>query len=144
MSYRGMTYKGICYWHGMSNQESEVGDMAPRCITIGASAGGFEVLKEIVSQLPADFPVPVFVVLHLLPYERSVLADILDQAGSLHAIHPEDGQNVEPGFIYVAPPDHHLLTDDGHIAVKRDPRKTAFVRRLTCCSVLRRTLSVQE
>jgi two-component system chemotaxis response regulator CheB len=100
--------------------------MAPQCITIGASAGGFEVLQDIAAHLPADFPVPVFVVLHIAPYEPSLLPKILNRVGPLHAIHPEDGQRFEPGFIYVAPPDHHLLVDAGHIAVKRGPKENNF------------------
>ncbi len=100
--------------------------MSPRCIVIGASAGGFEVLQDIVAHLPADLSVPVFVVLHISPYEPSLLPEILDKAGPLRAIPPEDGQGFEPGYIYVAPPDHHLLLDDGHIAVKRGPKENGF------------------
>ena len=100
--------------------------MLPRCICIGASAGGFEVLKDIASQLPADLSVPVFAVLHVAPYEPSYLADILSNSGRLPAIHPQDGMDVEPGTIYVAPPDHHLLVDDGHVAVKRGPKENGF------------------
>ncbi len=100
--------------------------MASRCITIGASAGGFEVLKDIAAHLPADLAVPVFVVLHIAPYEPSLLPEILDKVGPLHAVHPEDGQGFEPGFIYVAPPDHHLLVDNERIAVKRGPKENGF------------------
>ncbi len=100
--------------------------MLPRCIVIGGSAGSFEVLKEVVSQLPADLAVPVFVVLHVLPYEPSALPEILNWSGPLHAIHPEDGMGVEAGVIYIAPPDHHLLIDDGHVAVKRGPKENGF------------------
>ncbi len=100
--------------------------MLPRCIVIGASAGGYEVLKDLVSQLPADLAVPVFVVLHIPSYEPSPLPEILSHAGPLTAVHPADGAKIEPGVIYVAPPDHHLLTDDSHIAVKRGPKENGF------------------
>ena len=100
--------------------------MERRCIVIGASAGGFELVVDIASQLPADLAAPVFVTMHVPAYQRSYLPSILSRAGKLHAIHPEDGRKIGPGFIYVAPPDHHLLVDDGHIAVKRGPKENGF------------------
>ena len=100
--------------------------MLSRCIVIGASAGGFEVVKHIVSQLPADLAVPVFVVLHLPAYQPSLLPEILDHVGPLPAMHPQDGARIEAGTVYVAPPDHHLLIDNSHIAVKRGPKENGF------------------
>jgi two-component system chemotaxis response regulator CheB len=100
--------------------------MPQRCIVIGASAGGFEVLKVIASQLPRDLPVPVFIVIHVLANHRSYLPQILSHAGSLPAVHPSDGEKIQQGMIYVAPPDHHLLIDDAHIAVKRGPKENGF------------------
>ncbi len=100
--------------------------MQRRCIVIGASAGGFEVVVDIASQLPADLPVPVFLAMHVPAYQPSYLPSILARAGKLQAIHPVDGQKVEPGFIYIAPPDRHLLIDDGHVAVKRGPKENGF------------------
>src|SRR5215218_4877118 len=100
--------------------------MLPRCIVIGASAGGFEVLKELVSQLPADLAVPVFIVLHIPAYEPSLLPELFDHFGPLSALHPQDGAQIQAGYIYVAPPDHHLLIDDRHVAVKRGPKENGF------------------
>jgi len=100
--------------------------MASQCIVIGASAGGLEPLKEVVSQLPADLPVPVFIVLHIRAYAPSLLPEILSHVGPLPAVHPQDGTKVEPGVIYIAPPDHHLLIDDGSMAVKRGPKENGF------------------
>ncbi len=100
--------------------------MLPRCICIGASAGGYEILRDIVSQLPADLRVPVFVVLHVPAYEPSQLPEILDESGALPAVHPEDGAEIRPGTIYVAPPDHHLLVDSNRVAVKRGPKENGF------------------
>jgi two-component system chemotaxis response regulator CheB len=100
--------------------------MSKRCIVIGASAGGFEVLKNVVSQFPADLGVPVFVVLHIPPYEPSLLPEILDKSGPLPAMHPKDGAPIASNVIYVAPPDHHLLIDDDHIAIKKGPKENGF------------------
>jgi two-component system, chemotaxis family, protein-glutamate methylesterase/glutaminase len=100
--------------------------MPQRCIVIGASAGGFHVLVEIASQLPADLPVPVFIVMHVAAYRPSHLPYILSKSGPLPALHPEDSAKIRPGTIYVAPPDHHLLIDDGYMAVKRGPKENGF------------------
>src|SRR5215212_1346152 len=101
-------------------------DMVPRCIVIGASAGGYDVLRQIVSQLPADLSVPVFVVLHVAANGPGLLPGILSKSGPLPAVHPLDGAYIEPGTIYVAPPDHHLLIDDGRVAVKKGPKENGF------------------
>jgi two-component system, chemotaxis family, protein-glutamate methylesterase/glutaminase len=45
--------------------------MERRCIVIGASAGGFEVVVDIASRLPADLPVPVFVAMHVPAHHPS-------------------------------------------------------------------------
>jgi two-component system chemotaxis response regulator CheB len=100
--------------------------MAKRAIVIGASAGGVEALKEVVAGIPADIKTPVFVVLHIPPFVRSNLPEILSSVGPLPAVHPEDGARIKPGFVYVAPPDHHLLIGDSHIAVKKGPRENRF------------------
>ena len=78
-------------------------------IVLGASAGGVEALAELISFLPADLPAATFVVLHIPPHGASVLPNILSRRGALPARHPEDGEIVRRGQVYVAPPDHHLL-----------------------------------
>jgi two-component system chemotaxis response regulator CheB len=92
-------------------------------IVIGASAGGVEALTELMSQLPPDFPAAVFVVLHISAHGTSVLPRILTRAGSLSAIHPQDGQAIQSGRIYIAPPDQHLLVKQGYITLARGPRE---------------------
>lgn len=78
-------------------------------VVVGASAGGVETLMKLVKGLPAEMPAAVFVVLHVPAYGTSVLPDILGRQGPLPALHPKDGQTFEPGRIYVAPPDRHLV-----------------------------------
>ena len=100
--------------------------MFSRVVVIGASAGGVEALQDVVNKLPAGFDAPVFVVLHIPPYTSSALPDILTRAGCLKALHPKDGAKIEPGLIYVAPPDHHLLIGDGCVQIKRGPKENRF------------------
>jgi two-component system chemotaxis response regulator CheB len=90
-------------------------------VVVGASAGGVEALRRIVRQLPADFPAAVLVVLHLAPAAPPALPQILGRAGLLRAIPATDGAPLTPGVIHVAPPGHHLLLDDGTLALTRGP-----------------------
>ena len=78
---------------------------------IGASAGGVRALSALVEGLPADFPAPLLIVLHIGAH-RSLLPAILGRAGPLCAEQARHGQEVEAGRIYVAPPDRHLLVVD--------------------------------
>lgn len=90
---------------------------------IGASAGGVEALQQLVSELPPNFPGAVFVVVHIPPRSRSFLPELLTRAGKLPAIHPEDGAKVEPGHIYIAPPDHHLVIEREHVHLSLGPKE---------------------
>lgn len=88
---------------------------------IGASAGGVEALTCLVGTLPSDFPGSLFVVLHIPAESPSVLPRILTRAGVLKASHPKDEERIHPGHIYVAPPDYHLLVEQGHVRVVSGP-----------------------
>lgn len=94
-------------------------------ILIGASAGGVQALSELVAGLPSDLPAAVFVVLHVSPYGRSAMPVILSRAGKLPATHAQDGEEVRPGHVYVAPPDHHLVLQDGVVRLSRAPTENA-------------------
>jgi two-component system, chemotaxis family, protein-glutamate methylesterase/glutaminase len=92
-------------------------------VVIGASAGGVEALKQLASQLPEDFPAAVLIVLHVSPHGHSVLPTILSRVGPLKAVHPLQGQAIERGRIYVAPPDQNLLVKPDYINLARGPRE---------------------
>ena len=92
-------------------------------VVVGGSCGGLEAFREIVKQLPADFPAALFFVLHIPSEGASYLPDILTRSGKLGALHPKDRERIRPGVIYVAPPDHHLLLHQGYIRVFRGPRE---------------------
>lgn len=92
-------------------------------IAIGASAGGVEALKILVSGFPPDLAASIFVVVHISPVYPSVLPDILTRFGPLPAVHARNGEAILPGRIYVAPPDHHLTLEPGFIRTARGPRE---------------------
>ena len=92
-------------------------------IVIGASMGGVEALQRLVARFPKDLPATVCVVLHLPTGYRSKLPEILSRSGPVPASHPEDGEPLRPGCIYVAPSDRHLLVEPGRVRVVRGPRE---------------------
>src|SRR5262245_11781291 len=98
-------------------------DPSARLIVIGASAGGVESLKGLVSRLPPRLAAAIMVVLHLSADSVSVLADILGGAGPLPARFAAERQPMASGTILVAPPGGHLLVEDGQAVVSSGPRE---------------------
>jgi len=92
-------------------------------IAIGASAGGAHALSELAGGLPAELPAAVLVTQHISPRSPRVLAEILSRAGNLPATFAINGEPIERGHIYVAPPDHHLLIGQDRLLVTRGPRE---------------------
>jgi two-component system chemotaxis response regulator CheB len=92
-------------------------------ILIGASAGGVEALKALVRGLSADLPAAVFVVLHVTAEGPSHLPEILTRSGPLPAAHARDGERVHHGCIYIAPPDYHMLLNNGAVCLSHGARE---------------------
>ena len=91
-------------------------------VVIGASAGGVEALKEIASQLPGRIRAAIFMVVHVSPDSSGMLPAILNRNSKIRARQAEDGWRIEPGNIYVAAPDHHLLLEKDEMRVVRGPK----------------------
>lgn len=92
-------------------------------IVIGASAGGVQALSTLITDLPGDLPAAVFIVLHIPSNVPSVLPSILSRDARMPVAHAEDGEEIRPGKVYVAPPDHHLLIEDSHVKLVRGPKE---------------------
>ncbi len=90
-------------------------------VVIGASAGGVEALAEILPALPRGFLPSLFIVLHL-PRERpSLLVEIFKNRCLVPVREAEDKEPAEPGTVYFAPPDYHLLIEKNRqIALSAD------------------------
>ena len=95
-------------------------------IAIGASAGSLVALQRLVNELPADLRAAVLIVVHVQRTASSHLASILSRSAHLPVSTAEDGEPIAPGRILVAPPDWHLLVEDGRIDLSRGPLENGF------------------
>jgi two-component system chemotaxis response regulator CheB len=92
-------------------------------IVIGASAGGVRALSTLIAELPPDLPAAVFIVLHIPTNAPALLPPILSRDARIPVAHAIDGEEIRRGKAYVAPPDHHLLIEDGHVKLVRGPKE---------------------
>ena len=95
-------------------------------VVVGTSMGGVEVLTQLVRGLPPALPAAVCIVCHVPRGVTSALPEILSREGRLLARHARDGEPTYPGHIYVAPPDFHLLLEQGTTRLGRGPRENRF------------------
>jgi two-component system chemotaxis response regulator CheB len=86
-------------------------------VAIGSSAGGIKALEIILSDLPADFSVPILIVQHLDPRHKSLMADIMQRHSKLRVTEAVNDEALEPSVAYIAPPNKHMLVNDGRISL---------------------------
>ena len=89
----------------------------PRIVAVGASAGGLEALSSLLEAMPAGFQLPILVVQHLAPTRESSLPKLLGHRSALPVQQVQGGERPLPGHVYIAPPDHHLVVEDGKLAL---------------------------
>jgi two-component system, chemotaxis family, protein-glutamate methylesterase/glutaminase len=90
-------------------------------VVIAASAGGLSPLRSIIAALPVPCAAAVFVVMHI-GSNPSILPDLLSRTGLLPAAFARDGDAIEAGHIYVAPPDHHMVLGFVSIRLNQGPK----------------------
>jgi two-component system, chemotaxis family, protein-glutamate methylesterase/glutaminase len=87
-------------------------------VALAASAGGITALGKVLGGLPTGFGVPVVVVQHLDPRHQTVIAEVLGRRTKLPVRLAAEGDWPDPGTIYIAPPNHHLLvSEDGRLTL---------------------------
>ena len=93
-------------------------------VAIGVSTGGPQALKTLIPRLPADFPVPVAIVLHMPIGYTEMYARRLDEASALNVTEAAEGQEVRPGSVLIAPGGRHLTFRriDGRVVSHLDLR----------------------
>jgi two-component system chemotaxis response regulator CheB len=97
-------------------------------VAIAASAGGLKAINVILSSLSSKFPATIVVVQHLDPRHRSLMAEILARNTTLRVKQAEDGETMQPGTVYIAPPDRHLLVNSDSTLALSQSELVHFVR----------------
>jgi two-component system chemotaxis response regulator CheB len=92
-------------------------------VVIGGSAGSVGPLRTILRALPADFPAAIAITMHMPSTSTGIFATIASTVTALHVETARDGISIDPGKVYLAAPNHHLIIDDGSIRLGTGPRE---------------------
>ena len=112
-------FKGVTV--GVVIQANTGSDGLRGVVAIGASAWGVEALSNLAAGLSPDLPYAYLIALRMPVAATSVLARIVDRKGPLPAVTAEHGADLQPGHIYVARPNHHLLVADHCVVLSQGP-----------------------
>ena len=90
-------------------------------VAIGTSWGGLDVLRGILSELPAELDAAVVIAQHRSPESHpTAFRDLLGAVTRLKVREASDKDAVLPGTAYIAAPDYHLLVDPGSVSLSTD------------------------
>jgi two-component system chemotaxis response regulator CheB len=92
-------------------------------VVIGASAGGLEAIRQILGAMPRDLDAALLIVLHTASRAGSFLPKVFERACQLPVCHPSDGEVIERGKVYIAPPGFHMIVEGGLLRVLQGPRE---------------------
>lgn len=82
-----------------------------KAIVIGTSAGGLYALSAILENLPADYPLPIIVVQHRSKDHKDLFEEVLQSKCKIKIKQADEKEKIISGFVYIAPPDYHLLIE---------------------------------
>lgn len=97
-------------------------------VAVASSAGGITALMRVLGGLPVEFPVPIVIVQHLDARHETIIAEVLGRRTLLAVKLAAEGERVEAGKVYVAPPNRHLLVGSGGILSLTSSELVHFVR----------------
>jgi two-component system chemotaxis response regulator CheB len=89
-------------------------------VVIGASWGGLYALMELLGGLATDFNCPIVIVQHRMPDDDTRMSGVLRRYSALPVEDVEDKQKLEPGHVYLAPADYHLLIEGDHFELSTE------------------------
>ena len=92
-------------------------------ILIGASAGGIQAISKLLAELPPNLRAAVAVTLHRSPSYPSLLGSIFGARSKLEVVEPRGGELFEPGRVYIAPPNRHLVFGGGLVLLNDGPKE---------------------
>ena len=82
-----------------------------RAIAIGGSAGSFQVITEILKEIPNDFKIPIFLCFHRLKHIREGFVEALSIHSNIPIVEPDDKEKIKPGIAYLAPANYHMYIE---------------------------------
>ncbi|MCW5909487.1 MAG: chemotaxis protein CheB [Cyclobacteriaceae bacterium] len=85
-----------------------------KAIVIGGSAGSFQGIIKILSQVSAGFPLPIIMALHRLKHVRHGFVEALSIKSNIKIVEPEDKESIRKGIAYLAPANYHLSVELGN------------------------------
>lgn len=83
-----------------------------KLIVIGASFGGMEAIKKVVTGLPENFKIPIAVVLHIGNNNINTYMSLLNSSSHYTVKEAEEKEMVKEKTVYFAPPNYHLLVEE--------------------------------
>ncbi len=96
-------------------------------VAIVASTGGLKAMETILEALPEDFPIPIALVQHRSSDEPNLLARVLSRHSKLTVKLADDGEELQPGSVYLAVPQLHLIVNDNRTLSLVDGHKIRHV-----------------
>jgi two-component system, chemotaxis family, protein-glutamate methylesterase/glutaminase len=92
-------------------------------VCIGASWGGLNAVGQVLADLPAELDLPIAIAQHRHPdSQEGTLAELLQAQTDRTVVDVEDKMAIEPGHVYIAPPNYHLLVERRSFALSVDER----------------------
>lgn len=85
-----------------------------KAVVIGGSAGSFQGVVKILSQLPKGFPLPIIMCLHRLKHVRHGFVEALSIKSVVQVTEPYDKEQIKKGAVYLAPANYHLSVELGN------------------------------
>lgn len=85
-----------------------------KAVVIGGSAGSFQGMVKILSQLPKGFPLPIIMCLHRLKHVRNGFVEALSIKSVVQVTEPNDKENIKKGGVYLAPANYHMSVELGN------------------------------
>ncbi len=89
---------------------------------VGASWGGLAAVSRLLSALPAGFSIPLAIVQHRSRHADNLLASLLQDVTAMRVVDVEDKEPLEPGSVYIAPANYHMLVENGYLSLTTDPQ----------------------
>ena len=90
-------------------------------VAVGTSLGGFDALKAVLGGLPAEFPAAIAVVQHRSGEDSEGMLKLLAPHVALPLVEVEDKDEIVGGYVYLCPPNYHLVVERGYFALSADP-----------------------